>query len=304
MINSISTNLILCNVCGCDLAKPLWVATDRLHGFEGQFQYVCCLDCGLIYMNPQVTPESISQFYPDDYAPHQAGHTGEKESRTKWVLPKVILDSLNPDSRVLDVGCGNGDFLNKLRQFCHCQVYGLDFSQNAVNSAQKQFGIEVFHGDFLAAPYKPAIFDLVTLWSCIEHLHNPTAAIQKAFSLCKPGGWLFIKTPNHKSLAAKCFRDKWYHLDCPRHLFIFSPSTMKMLLKNCGFEKVKIGYELSSKGWLGSLQYVFYGDNFNQKTKNKIRRSSMAKMFVSPVSHLAAVLKYGDTMIITARRKK
>jgi len=303
MIN-ISTNLVLCNVCGCDLAKPLWQAYDRLHGFDGQFQYVRCLDCGLVYMNPQIAPESIARFYPDDYAPHQAGAAGEEKSRVKWVLPKKILDSLNSGSRVLDVGCGSGDFLNKLRQCCHCSVYGLDFSENAVRSAKAQYGIEVFYGDFLAAPYKPAIFDLITMWSCIEHLNNPAAAIKKAFSLCKPDGWLFIKTPNFKSLAAKCFKDKWYHLDCPRHLFIFSPSTIKMLLRKSGFEKVKIGYELSSNGWLGSLQYAFYGDNFSAKTKNILRWSPMAKMFVLPVSHLAGFLRFGDTMTVTAIRKK
>ena len=303
MINNVVKILVACNVCGCDLSKPLFLATDRLHGFDGEFQYVRCLDCGLIYMNPQIAPECTAQFYPDDYAPHQDG-AATREKNTKWVLPKAILESLNPESKVLDVGCGNGDFLNKLRQYCHCSVYGLDFSRNAVDSARRQFGIEVFHGDFLAAPYKPQIFDLISLWSCIEHLNNPAAAVQKAYSLCKPGGWIFIKTPNHKSLAAKCFKDKWYHLDCPRHLFIFSPSTIKMLLKKCGFEKVKIGYDLSSKGWLGSLQYVFYGDNYTDKTKNKIRRSSFAKMLVSPVSHTAAFLKYGDTMVVTARKIK
>ena len=304
MTQGIKTSPALCNVCGGDNARPLWMAIDRLHGFEGQFQYVQCANCGLIYMNPQIAPESVSQFYPPDYAPHQAGSTSTSKNVRKPDLPRMILDSLNHQSRVLDVGCGNGEFLDRVRQFCRCQVNGVDTSGNAVLCAKKQYGLDVFQGEILAAPFEEKSFDLITAWSCIEHMNNPAQAVKKMFALCKPGGFLFIKTPNYDSFAAKLFKDKWYHLDCPRHLYIFSPSTITALLEKCGFEMVNVCYEPSSKGWLGSLQYVFYGDNHHPATKNKLRRSSLAKAFVSPLSRLSAWLKKADTMMVTARRKK
>ena len=124
MTQGIKTSPALCNVCGGDNARPLWTAIDRLHGFEGQFQYVQCADCGMVYMNPQIAPECISQFYPDDYAPHQAGSTSTSKNVHKPDLPGMILDSLNHQSRVLDVGCGNGEFLDRVRQFCHCRSMG------------------------------------------------------------------------------------------------------------------------------------------------------------------------------------
>jgi SAM-dependent methyltransferase len=280
------------------------MAVDRLHGFEGQFQYVQCKSCGLVYMNPQITPECISRFYPDDYAPHQAGSAAPDKIVRKPDLPETILDTLNSQSRVLDIGCGNGESLNRVRQFCHCRVNGVDTSGNAVLCAKKQYGLDVFQGEILAAPFEEKSFDLITAWSCIEHMNNPAQAVKKMFALCKPGGYLFIKTPNYDSFAAKLFKDKWYHLDCPRHLYIFSPSTITALLEKCGFEVVNVCYEPSSKGWLGSLQYVFYGDNHHPATKNKLRRSSLAKAFVSPLSRLSAWLKKSDIMNVTTRRKK
>jgi 2-polyprenyl-3-methyl-5-hydroxy-6-metoxy-1,4-benzoquinol methylase len=311
MAQDIQTNPVLCNVCGNAAARPLWMAVDRLHGFQGRFQYVQCANCALVYMNPQIVPECSSQFYPPDYAPHQAkwhGHPGRAahglEARATPDLPEMILDGLNSQSRVLDVGCGNGDFLNQVRQFCHCLVNGVDISENAVLCAKRQYGFEVFQGDILSAPFEANSFDLVTCWSCIEHIPNPAQAVKKIFTLCKPSGWLFIKTPNYDSLAAKLFKDKWYHLDCPRHLYIFSPLTIKALLSKSGFEVVKICYETSSKGWLGSLQYVFYGDNCSPRTKNRLRRSALAKSFVSPISRLAAWLKRADVMMVIARRNK
>jgi SAM-dependent methyltransferase len=162
----------------------------------------------------------------------------------------------------------------------------------------------VFRGEITAAPFEEKSFDLITAFHCIEHLPNPAEAMKKTLALCKPSGWLFIKTPNYDSFAAKLFKDKWYGLDCPRHLYIFSPSTISTLLEKCGFEVVKIDYETASKGWLGSLQYVFFGDNYRPRIKNRIRRSTLVRAIVSPLSHLSAWLKKGDTMMITARRSK
>jgi SAM-dependent methyltransferase len=255
-------------------------------------------------MNPQIAPECISRFYPDDYAPHQAGSTSTSKNVRKPDLPRMILDSLNHQSRVLDVGCGKGEFLNRVRQFCHCRVYGIDFSENAVLCAKKQYGLDVFQGEISAAPFEEKSFDLITAFHFIEHVHDPAKAINKAFTLCKTSGYLVIKTPNYYSLCAKLFKDKWYPLDCPRHLYIFSPSNLTTLLEKSGFEVVKVDFETSSKSWLGSLQYVFYGDNFNPRAKNKLRRSSLARVFVSPISHLAALLNRGDIMTVTARRNK
>ncbi len=302
-MTTIQSHPVVCNVCGSADTKSLFTARDRLHGFEGTFRYVQCTHCGLVYMNPQIVEEQLLAFYPADYAPHQAASATPDAKVSKPHLPTSILDTLNSQSWILDVGCGSGGFLHQLRQYCHCRVNGVDFSENAVRSAKQRYNLDIVQGRIFDVPFADNTFDLITAWSCIEHLDNPAAAIQKMWSLCKPSGRLFIKTPNYQSFAAKWFRDKWYHLDCPRHLYLFSPQTIKKLLNRCGFGDIRVYYEASSKGWLGSLQYVFYGDNYHPEVKNKIRRSTLAKAVVSPLSHLLAWLKKADTMTVIARKK-
>ena len=106
MTPDIRTSLVLCNLCGCHHFKTLFSARDRLYGLEGRFQYVRCDDCGLVYMNPQVIPDCISNIYPENYAPHLVHSSGPDKGSGRPHLPKTILDTLTPDSNVLDVGCG------------------------------------------------------------------------------------------------------------------------------------------------------------------------------------------------------
>lgn len=73
--------LIPCNLCGSSQWEPFVIGTDRLHGFEGQFMYVRYSQCGLVFMNPPISPEEISRYYPDDYAPHQKTASSEDETR-------------------------------------------------------------------------------------------------------------------------------------------------------------------------------------------------------------------------------
>ena len=304
MTPDIRTSLVLCNLCGSDHFKTLFSARDRLYGLEGRFQYVRCDDCGLVYMNPQVIPDCISNIYPENYAPHLVHSSGADKGSGRPHLPKTILDTLTTDSNVLDVGCGNGDFLHQLQQHRPCRVSGLDISESASLLAKERYGIDVFCGDIISAPYKKKSFDLISLRSVIEHVPDPKMAMEKAFTLCKPSGLVFIKTPNCDSFGAKLFKDKWYPVDCPRHLYLFSPSTITALLEKCGFEVLKVQHKKSHAEWLGTMQYVFYGNNYRPETKNKFRRSSLAKLLVLPLLHLSVWLKQADIMTVIARRKK
>jgi SAM-dependent methyltransferase len=297
----IPTRDIACNLCGNSGGVPLFSAVDRLHGFGGQFQYVTCTQCGLVYMNPQISADHIGQVYPPDYTPHQYG-SEKPEGPLKLNLPKPVQDILCARSVILDVGCGNGSFLSRLRKEFQCVVHGVDISLTAIEVAKKKYGLDLFCGQIAEAPYAHNAFDLITAWSCIEHVPDPVEVVRKTWSLCKPGGWFVVKTPNSASFPAKLFGDKWYHLDCPRHLFLFNPKTIRFLLEQCGFIHVQVDFEASSKGWLGSLQYAVYGDNWRQESMNRIRRSKMIKAIVSPIPRIERWLRRSDTLVVFAQK--
>ncbi|MBA7650988.1 hypothetical protein ES703_58803 [subsurface metagenome] len=155
----IRTHKVPCNLCSSTDSTFLFDARDRLHGIGDIFTYVRCTECGLVYMNPQVVPEDIEKLYPADYHPHST--TGKKTSSRirslqnqimkipvighflKYLMnvkiAKTIYRKLGQNSRILDVGCGAGSFLNSLRIDKGCEVYGVDISEAALREVKRAF---------------------------------------------------------------------------------------------------------------------------------------------------------------------
>lgn len=305
----IKKNHILCNLCGSDEPVILFDAKDRLHGYEDTFTYVRCKKCSLVYMNPQIAPDDIAIVYPPTYGPFQISLKTplldeNKLKRRAQRRPFVdsICKKLNRHSRLLDVGCGNGGFLNEIRILTGCQAYGLDISELAAKAAKENYELDIHVGTILEAPFPERYFDVITAWEYLEHVNDPSAVLLKISSLLKNDGSCIISSPNFDSFNCKLFKNKWYGLDCPRHLYIYSPRTISGLLQKSGLSIQKIKYDKRSKGILGSLQYYFYGDNYNPERCNRIVRSSFLKKIVSPLARISALMKQSDAMIIHAKR--
>ena len=316
------TREVPCNLCGSRDCTVLFTAKDRLHGLEGRFTYVQCNQCSLVYMNPQVIPEDAGQLYPRDYAPH-AGTSNKRRSTVRSMRSKIggvpILGSclrmilnvkiarhiwrmLDQDSRVLDVGCGAGAFLNEVRRAKACEVQGIDISEAAVRRAKESYNLDIFHGNITDAPYPPNHFDLITAWWYLEHVPNLNAVVSKMTELLRDDGHCVIGVPNHHSLQARRFKDKWYHLDCPRHLCIFTPGAIRRLLAAHGLSVTKIVYDKTPWGLLGSLQYAIYGDNVNPKHRNRIRQSLVLWIILLPWTIVMSLLVKSDIMVVYARK--
>lgn len=297
------TEEIICNLCGSNVAKHWCRGIDRLHGFDGQFSYVRCRNCGLVYMNPQICFEELGRYYPQDYAPHKAAGKPINPKTTKLPIREACLNRISSQSRVLDIGCGSGGFLAGLKSRTGCQVFGLDLSGNAVKTAAEKYDLDVFQGTIFEASYQPDSFDMITAWSYIEHVNDPRSVIQKMFTLLKPGGCLVLKTPNVASFNARFFKEKWYHLDCPCHLFLFSPETLTAMLEKAGFCVDKFDYEKGSKGIIASLQYYYYDNNCDVKNRNRLRKSKLTKAIVSPFAKFLWLIKESDTMTVYAKKR-
>lgn len=303
-------NYVPCDLCGNTEHKFLFYGKDRLHGIKGTFSYVMCAGCNLVYMNPQISSKNLMKYYPNDYGPHQS-KSPKIEHDEKLTKPNIrknstldfIYRKLNHQSVLLDVGCGNGKFLYEIQSLIGCSVYGIDISEDAVAMAKNNYNLDIFRGTITEAPFLNDYFDVITAWSYLEHVNNPSEVLTRVYDLLRPNGDFVMSCPNCDSFNAKLFKDKWYHLDCPRHLYLYTPKTIVNFLKKTGFVVMEIAYEKSSKGLLGSLQYYFYGNNFNLKHRNKIRRSSLVKALVSPLTRITYLVKKSDMMIVYARKR-
>jgi SAM-dependent methyltransferase len=262
-------------------------------------------------MNPRVRPDAAMRIYPASYQPHApSSQRSAMPSLTSKVLrwlrgahvPSRIKSQLSASSRVLDVGCGAGEFLSQLRAELGCKVFGLDLSETAVKTAREGFGIEAFHGGLADAPWQPGSFDFISAWWSLEHMPDPDAALTKIHELLAVGGYTLIAVPNSRSAVARLFRARWYHLDCPRHYHLWTPRSLRALLEKKGFSPKVTNFDKSPWGLLGSLQYLVYGDNYRPESMNRLRGNMLIAPLFLPLTFPLGVLHYGDTMVICAQK--
>lgn len=152
-----------------------------------------------------------------------------------YLLPRhrALMDSelrhLPPGAgRVLDIGCGDGAFLEWARA-AGWEGIGVDPDPGAVASARSR-GLDVRLGDARVLVDERASFDAVTLSHVLEHVHDPEALLKQIRELLKPGGLLWLDTPNVASTGHRLFGRSWRGLEPPRHLVLFTPSSLRQIL--------------------------------------------------------------------------
>lgn len=159
--------------------------------------------------------------------------------------------SARPGGLLLDVGCGSGDWLVRMRDLGWA-VQGLDFDDAAVQAARDR-GLTIRSGALESQQYPSASFDVVTLNHVVEHLPDALSTLSECRRILKPGGVLVLYTPNSVSLGHAVFRSNWRGLEPPRHLNIFGPRSIVTLLRQAGFEDCRITTANSEFYWRQSL---------------------------------------------------
>lgn len=159
-------------------------------------------------------------------------------SKSQEQIRLMFLGDLK-GGKVLDVGCGDGGFLNLMRK-SGWSVEGLDFDAKAIESAKAKYGLHLRHGDLHGAKFAGNTFDAVTMSHVIEHVPDPVALLTEARRVLKPNGRLVITTPNSRSFGHERFQRYWVGLDAPRHLNIFNLPTLRECARRAGFERIEV----------------------------------------------------------------
>jgi len=223
-----------CNLCGGDRTK-LWARA-------GEAQLVQCLGCGLVYTNPRLPADTLRSSYEGEYtAEHQDAELA-RQRRAMYLLEREAILRRAEGGRLLDVGCGPGDFLALLAD--RFEVYGVDVSHVYVQHAREKLGLENVHlGELTEAAFPDAFFDVAQMRGVIQHLPDPLGQVREAFRVTKPGGLLIVSaTPNIESWCARIFRER-HRLIAPDHMvYDFSPRTLRRLLEKAGYIVQQFAY--------------------------------------------------------------
>jgi SAM-dependent methyltransferase len=141
--------------------------------------------------------------------------------------------------KALDVGCGDGRFLVKMRAL-GWEVAGIDPDAEAVRTARERHGLLVERGVIEDADLPEAAFDAVTLSHVIEHLPDPIGTLRACARILKPGGRIVVATPNTESLVRRMSGADWRGWEPPRHLHIFSTRTLRRCAERAGLRVLDV----------------------------------------------------------------
>jgi SAM-dependent methyltransferase len=252
-----------CAACGSTSSKPAFEASDwYLAEVCDWFPYRRCEGCGTVFMHPQVDDATLAKAYSSSYGPYNAAPSiverlGERIAQREANRLAAIAD---PSTALLDVGCGRGVFLRRLRRAgWQGSLSGLELDPDVAALAQEEVGVPVAAGTLEDVALEPGAVGTVVMRHVIEHVRNPRAALERVADALAPGGTLYLATPDGRALAASVFGRYWHGYDPPRHLFAFTSAGIRNMLADTGFTLLQESWDFAPQMWTGSLRHVLSG---------------------------------------------
>jgi 2-polyprenyl-3-methyl-5-hydroxy-6-metoxy-1,4-benzoquinol methylase len=258
-----------------------------------RFQLLYDNELDMLVTSPQPKGERLSAYYKsEDYISHTDSKRNVFESVYHFIRNISLKRKLNlinsfqtKERKLLDVGCGTGDFLQIAKEN-NWQVSGIEPNENARTIANQKTNNSVFEIEQLLK-FKSQSFDVITLWHVLEHLPNLDEHIKIFKKLLKPKGRLIIAVPNYKSYDAKYYKQFWAAYDVPRHLWHFSQTSINKLVAKENMEVthtlpmkfdsyyVSLLSEKYKSGWMNIFRAFFIGALSNLKAKSSGDYSSL-----------------------------
>lgn len=245
-----------CPLCGGEQSERL---------YELEVPVVRCTQCSMVYLNPQPRVQH-QQFYDESYYDGSSTKKlnednedvleAEKLERRlescRGVVDRVMHYSPKPGTW-LDIGCGPGFLLSQARDR-GWKCTGLDSSPFAPKFARERFGLEDVHTGLIEdVDFGGKTFDVISMQHVIEHLYEPVPTMRGILRLLKPGGILYLETPDFCS--GKSLRDgaNWEHIKIPEHVLYFSQRTLELLMQKLHCEVLKVAKPTPGTGLMNRI---------------------------------------------------
>jgi 2-polyprenyl-3-methyl-5-hydroxy-6-metoxy-1,4-benzoquinol methylase len=224
-----------CNLCGAQDYEPVG-EVDR----DGKpLRTTICRRCGLVWTNPRPSRADVDRYYATRY---RSDYQKSSAPTVRKVLRGVIgaldrkhhlLPLLQPESRVLDVGCGAGELVYLLRA-AGLAASGLEPDEQFATFCRDTLALPVETGTVEKASVAADTFDMVTMFHALEHVADPLGTMKRIRGWLRPEGLVVIEVPN---VDARCQAPR--HRFHYAHLHSFSAATLPALGARAGLTPIK-----------------------------------------------------------------
>ncbi|WDP89412.1 MAG: class I SAM-dependent methyltransferase [Desulfobacter sp.] len=294
-----------CRICGESSDLLIHKLCETMYGMDETFEYFECTHCGTLQIKD--IPDDLGRYYDESYNSFQ-NPPKLKDNRVKAFLKreraKACLGSngffrsvlqavyrppeyfdwfkgvnVDLDSNILDVGCGAGNFLIRLKKEGFKNLYGLD--KYISKTVVYENGVSILKSDLEQLDGR---YDYIMLHHSFEHMPEPERVLKKLFELLRNDRFVMIRIPVFGNFIWQKYKTDWVQLDAPRHLFLYSENSMRLLAESAGFSVKSIVYDSNEFQFWGSEQCrkdiaLFDKESFAYSRKKSIFTKKMINKF-------------------------
>lgn len=296
-------NVTSCDICGSLHCSEIFPSTSTLHKSEkfnctsahhgSHGRIVRCLQCGVVYTNPQLPEEKMVEMYANVEDNVYLSNLEARETTFLYNFKK-FLHLIPPRGKLLEVGSYYGVFLNIAKEYGY-EIHGVEPSQNAVHMAKEKYGIETLAPTLSSLVGYDEYFDIITSWDVLEHLNHPMRELEQVAEKLKPGGIFAFSTLDYKNWYPRLLRQKWpWMMDM--HIYYFDQDNICHMLEKNNLELIHVEaychvitfeYFLMKLGALGIPGAALLG-------------KAVSRIFIG---RMKVPFRFGDIKLFVARKK-
>jgi SAM-dependent methyltransferase len=315
-VRPVEFETIPCVLCGGSESRPIFRSRDLRYETtpRDEFVLVECSDCGLRYLNPRPTEAALAAFYPEDYYSYRPNEHEPGAGLLRRLYPtrreRLLREKVGratglmpAGGRFIEYGPSAGQFLSALTRKGFTGV-GIERSESMVRHVRENLGLECHQpAEFARSAHEPV--HLVALWNVLEHLPDPIGFLRWTKGVLTPEGRLLFSVPNARAIERRIFFREDPCEDIPRHLYSYTPDTIRRILEQEGFTDIRVDHV--SRVAMSELQ---------ERTERAIQRRPGGRrlkkiLYTGSVlpffwawDRIAALFGRSHTMVVTARLPK
>ncbi len=279
-----------CPVCNSTDIHFALSANDHTVSGE-QFEIWGCKSCTFRFTQHVPDMQSIGSYYQsENYISHTDTSKGLINRIYHFVRRQTLARKHNlvgsftgkknaaEKKSILDIGAGTGAFVHYMQEH-GWQPTGIEPDEGARQKAAGIHHVKLLPADHLNNMAEDS-FHAITLWHVLEHVHALDDYLRRLKKIIKPGGRIFIAVPNYTCYDAAVYKGYWAAYDVPRHLYHFSPASMKQLLN-----KHQLSLLAMRPMWYDSFYISMLSEKYKTGHSNLLK-----SFFTGAVSNLKAIM--------------
>jgi len=206
---------------------------DRIH-----YRMVKCNACGLVRCDPVADAATLGELYRQSTFDYGTEVTNLRRSYGRY-LDRIEAFGVHKGS-LLEIGCGNGFFLEEALARGYADVRGVEPGSDVVSKATPGMRERIVCDMMRPGLFAEASFDVVCFFQVFDHLPDPVGVLAESRRVLKPGGFVLILNHNIDALSARLFGERSPIIDL-EHTFLYSPTTLARLAGDQGFSTLETG---------------------------------------------------------------